>query len=101
MNEAMNVIYAMFGANGIILQESYFAVKGGLPQLLLPVENPPGFFFQLAFFLSVLIVSFSPSSNNLVKKFKPSVLWMFFIGIGFFLSFLAMTKPTEFLYFQF
>ncbi len=101
VNEAMNVIYAMFGANGILLQESYFAVKGGLPQMLLPVENPPGFFFQLAFFLSVLIVSFSPSSNNLVKKFKPSVLWMVFIGIGFFLSFLAMTKPTEFLYFQF
>lgn len=101
VSDGINVIYAMFGTNGIAYANSLFIIKGGLPQLALPVENPPGIFFQAAFFASGLIVAFSPTSNDLIKKFKPNICWLLFAGIGFFLAFLAMTKPTEFLYFQF
>lgn len=101
VTDAFNVICAMIGENGIIFNESLLILKGGLPQLNLPVENAPGIFFQLALSAAILIVIFSPSSNDLMKKFKPNIRWILFTGIGLFLAFLAMTKPTEFLYFQF
>ena len=101
VTDALNVFYAMFGYNGIIFADSFFVIKGGLPQLNLPIENAPGIFFQLALISAILVTIFSPSSNDLIKKFKPNIYWLLFTGIGFFLSFLAMTKPTEFLYFQF
>lgn len=101
VGDALNVFYAMFGCNGILFADSFLIIKGGLPQLNFPVENAPGIFFQLAFFTAILTTAFSPSSNDLIKKFKPNFYWLVFTSIGFFLSFLAMTKPTEFLYFQF
>ncbi len=65
-----------------------------------------GFFspetFKLGIFVAaVLIVAFCPSSNNLVKKLKPTIAAAIILIILLVLSLLHLSAVTEFLYFQF
>ena len=82
MHDALNIIKSMLHIN----------------QLILPnIDSFPA----ITFIISVLIVAFCPNSNQLIKNFQPNYKWLLVIVMGFIFALLSMTKPTEFLYFQF
>ena len=82
MHDAFNIIKSMLHIN----------------QLILPnIDSFPA----ITFIISVLIVTFCPNSNQLIKNFQPNYKWLLVIVMGFIFALLSMTKPTEFLYFQF
>ena len=83
MKDALNVLKAMTHINNLYIPE----ITDDLP--------------VITFIIAVLLTAFCPNSNQLIKKFQPSYTWLIAIIIGFIFALLSMTKPTEFLYFQF
>ena len=52
-------------------------------------------------FISLLLVTFSPTSNEIVERIKPNVWMAAAFALVFCLSFANLTKVSTFLYFQF
>ena len=51
--------------------------------------------------LALLLVTFCPNSNELVKRLKPNRKYAVVLGILLVLGVLSLSQITEFLYFQF
>ena len=83
MKDALNILKAMAHINNLYLP----VINDDLP--------------IVTFTAAALITAFCPNSNQLIKKFTPNYKWLILIVIGFVFALLSMTKPTEFLYFQF
>ena len=102
-NEALSLIKAMIGLNGIVMPMNYFKFMGFL--------GPYGVKFEwtnwnikligmisLALILSILFVN----SNQMVINFKPSLKNAFITSLLLFIClFSVMTIKSEFIYFQF
>ena len=100
VDDALTVLAAMFGANGTEYPRRIveFMMDFGVS---LTVGNVPGLLPKFEFVTAILLAAFCPNSNELVKNFKPNYKWAAIITLLFAWAILAMTKPTEFLYFQF
>ena len=48
-----------------------------------------------------LCVAFLPSSNRIVERMKPTLIWAFVVAAVGFVSMIRMGSYSEFLYFQF
>ncbi len=100
VDDAVNLIFAMFGANGIVFPQK-IATLASMFGLDLTVGNVPGSLPKLVFITAILIVAFCPNSNLLAKKMTPSPVWIAAAAIGLFVAVLHLSQVTEFLYFQF
>ena len=100
VKDAIDVLIAMLGFNGILFPQKIVTVASNFG-LDIMVGDVPGTLPKLIFVTAILIVAFCPNSNQLIKNFRPSYAWLVSITIGFILTILMMTSPTEFLYFQF
>ena len=73
-------------------------------QVLLAMAGSHGFYSGLQFphmlIVAILLVAFSPTSNEL-SKYKPSYATAIIISVVFAYSILGLSSITEFLYFQF
>ncbi len=92
------ITLVFFRANSVtdaltVLEKLFVFESGdfGIPRIL-----------TLAIFCAgILIVAFCPSSNDIAKKLKPSIISAAILTILFILSILHLAAITEFLYFQF
>lgn len=100
VQDAINVFKSMAGLNGIVFPQKIVTLAEHLG-ILIPVGDVPGTLSKTIFIIAVLLVALCPNSNQLIKNFKPSYTWLVVIVVGFILTILSMTQPTEFLYFQF
>ena len=101
VGDALNVFKAMFGMTEIVFPQKIVHFAAVHLNVTIPVGDVPGILSKIVFVTAILIAAFCPNSNQLVKDFQPSYKWLVFITIGFLMSILFMTQPTEFLYFQF
>ena len=100
VQDAINVFKSMVGLNGIVFPQKIVTLAEHFG-ILIPVGDVPGTLSKTIFIIAVLLVALCPNSNQLIKNFKPSYTWLVVIIVGFILTILSMTQPTEFLYFQF
>ena len=100
VDDAVNVITAMFGGNDIVFPQKIVALASMLG-LHLTVGNVRGTLPKLVFITAIAIVAFCPNSNQLCKKISPSPTWIAATAIALFITVLHLSNVTEFLYFQF
>lgn len=100
VEDAINVFKAMFGFNDVVFPQKIVSLMSMI-NINLQVGDVPGTLNKFIFVIAILIVALAPNSNQLLKNFEPNYKWLILTVIGFLISFLFMTQPTEFLYFQF
>ena len=100
VSDALNMIAAMFGANGIVFPQKIVSIAATF-NISLNVGNVPGSLPKFIFLAALLIVAFSPNSNQLTKKITPSPWLATALAFGLFIAVLHLARVTEFLYFQF
>ena len=98
---ACKVLYAMFGGQGIVWPQKMVELVGDFAGGTLLVGNVPGELPRLVFVIAILLVIFSPNSNELVRRYCPSYAAAVALILGGFGAMLLLTQPSEFLYFQF
>lgn len=98
VHEAITILKAMWGLNGIILPNKIANLLGITGTTSLVFSLPK---LLLISFCCVLIVSLLPNSNQLLKKLKPNSKWVIAMSAMLLYSILNLHKITEFLYFQF
>jgi D-alanyl-lipoteichoic acid acyltransferase DltB (MBOAT superfamily) len=99
---AMNVLNGMFGVNGVILpirilsELKFFETFGigkGIPVM--------SWFAIPVIFISIILATLFKNSNEMLEKFKPTVVYMIAAGLAFLIAVLHVSKYSEFLYFRF
>lgn len=100
IDDALNMLGAMLGANGIVFPQKIVSLASTVG-IELTVGNVPGSLDKLVFVAAILIVAFAPNSNQSAKKITPTPALAAAIAIGLFLAVLRLSSVTEFLYFQF
>ena len=100
VTDAVNMISAMFGSNGIVFPQKLVTLAA-MFNVPLTVGNVPGSLPKLIFIAAILIVAFCPNSNQLTKKISPSPWLATAAAIALFIATLHLSSVTEFLYFQF
>ena len=98
--DALNVITAMFGANGIVFPQKIVTLAA-MFNVSITVGNVPGALPKFIFLSAILIVAFCPNSNQLAKKIAPTPILATATAFGLFIATLHLSGVTEFLYFQF
>lgn len=98
---ACQVLGAMAGGQGVAWPQKVADLAGSLGGISLTVGNVPGQLPKLVFLAALLLVIFSPNSNELVKRYVPSRMAAAILALGGFAVLLFLTQPSEFLYFQF
>ena len=81
VGDALTVLQTMVGGNANIVEP--------------PLE------VIVAMVTAVALTAFSPNSNALIRRFRPSPIWAVFVTAGLVCSLFMMSRPTEFLYLQF
>ena len=100
IDDAINVLAAMVGANGIVFPQKIVTLAS-MFGVGLTVGNVPGSLDKIIFVLAIGLVALSPNSNQLCKKIAPSPIWAAATAVALFIAVLHLSRVTEFLYFQF
>jgi len=102
VQDATEMLLAMFGAKQILIPMSHQAFFQSLP---LPgikfVESLPLWGDPKLLAVLLLCVLFLPNTQQIMKLFKPNLWWAIGASVIATLSLLSMNKVSEFLYFQF
>lgn len=100
--QGVEIVEIMLGRNGIEWPQKVVDFAGQILGVLIPVGNVPGTLPKVIFIVAILIVAFSPNSNQLVKCLSPSNRWCaIIVAAGLWYAVLQLGSITEFLYFQF
>ncbi len=100
IDNALEMIAAMVGANGIVFPQKIVTLAS-MFGVDLTVGNVPGSLDKIIFALAIGLVAFAPNSNQLTKKIAPSPIWAAATAVALFIAVLHLSRVTEFLYFQF
>ncbi len=97
---AQQFLAALFGLHGTVWPAKLVALGQHFGMALMP-GNVPGALPKAVFLIALLIVLLAPGSNDLLPRLRPCwyTALAFIVGGSYVL--LALTQPTEFLYFQF
>ncbi|NJN61342.1 MAG: MBOAT family protein [Coleofasciculaceae cyanobacterium RL_1_1] len=86
-------------------QDLWFAMVGGRGfevSLVMPIAVPIAVWVRGVVLLGLLLVVwFAPNTQAIAQRFQPTGRWAIALGAIGALTFLAMSQPSEFLYFQF
>jgi hypothetical protein len=90
--QAQELLFAMVGGRGL-----GFGVEGG-GLAVLPIAVWMRGFGLLGL---LLVVWFAPNTQAIAQRFQPTWRWAISLGAIGALTLMAMSQPSEFLYFQF
>jgi len=96
--DALQVLHAMVGGNGISLPHRVAEVLNhhfGIIVATWGADVP-----KQTLIIALLLVIFCPSSNDLIKRMQPNNKWAFALAVLFVWGILSLSQMTEFLYFQ-
>ena len=100
VTDALQVLYAMVGGNGVLLPHVIADFMNGhfdTNLMTLVAFDAP----KKVLLLALLLVSFSPSSNDIIKRLQPNYKWAVVLAGIFVYGISHLSDVTEFLYFQF
>lgn len=100
----INITWVFFRANNLedalnLLYKMFMFIPTTTPELLQNINTKPKIFAFL--FIALIVVVKFPNSNEYIKKFKPSFLYMLAFVIMFLSSVVNLDKYQVFLYFNF
>lgn len=99
VTDALQVLYAMVGGNGVLLPPAVATfMNGNFDTNLMALSEYDVPKKTLVF---LLLVVFCPSSNNIIKKLQPNYKWAVVLAALFSYGIACLSQMTEFLYFQF
>nr|WP_320145978.1 MBOAT family O-acyltransferase [uncultured Anaeromusa sp.] len=104
VGDAFQMIFAMSGMKGVVLPTSLHSKVAFLEQFGVGFEKlyyiPDGF-FQIGTILAIFILTICFKEPDLANDFKPNLKWALITSVIFVMSFISLSKASEFLYFQF
>ncbi|MBE7382996.1 MAG: MBOAT family protein [Leptolyngbya sp. SIO1E4] len=110
LRDAVAILKAMAGFNGVVLSTSFQTVLPWLTETgLIEFRNsaelpylPPNYRVGVMTLLMLtIVVTRLPNTTELMKAFRPSIWWTILISLLTTASLLSLNRVSEFLYFQF
>lgn len=99
VTDALQVLYAMVGGNGVLLPPAVATfMNGNFDTNLMALSE---YDVPRKTLVVLLLVVFCPSSNNIIKKLQPNYKWAVVLAALFSYGIASLSQMTEFLYFQF
>ena len=99
VTDALQVLYAMVGGNGVLLPPAVATfMNGNFDTNLMALSE---YDIPRKTLVVLLLVIFCPSSNNIIKRLQPNYKWAVVLAALFSYGIASLSQMTEFLYFQF